>query len=636
MNFVILLGLVITAVTMAPVIVQLRQHPRGLSVLFFAEMWERFSYYGMRALLIFYLTQHFLFDDKTAAGRYGAYTTLVALLPLGAGIIADRLLGTRKAVAFGALLLVAGHLTMAMEGKPAQNILQWQGHSYAVQSQGRGSDRELRLSIDGGLYPFHSAPAGGLQIEGLPAGASVPAVLPKGQYAIEVVGRDALHANLLFLALSLIVVGVAFLRTAPLVAQLYGRSDPRRDGGFTLYYYSVNLGAFWAAIACGWLGETFGWWAGFGAAAAGMTAGYIGFILGKPLLEGKGEPPDPARLAKPVFGPVNREHLIYLGALAALAIPFLLMQGGAAVGGALSIVTVGALAYLGVYMARNCNGIERRRIGLALVLMLGSVVFWTLFEQAGSSLNLFADRNTDLNILSHPIQFQLGGHQLFIGSRDMLDAAQLAPDRVWWIDVTMTAAQTQSINPGFILIFAPVFAALWAWLGKRRSDPPSLLKFALALMQVGGGFLFLVWGAQFADPQFRVPLYFLVGAYLLHTTGELCLSPVGLSVVSKLSPPAIVATMLAMWSLSSSWARFIGGKIAAMAATETVGGEVTDPQASLHAALQVFTWIGLVGIGFGVVFLVLTPLLSRWAHESEPSPDEAAGAPVPLASTGGP
>ncbi len=622
MNFIILLGIVITAITMVPVVGQLRQHPRGLTILFFAEMWERFSYYGMRALLIFYLTQHFLFDDKTAASRYGAYTTLVALLPLGAGIIADRLLGTRKAVAFGALLLVAGHLTMALEGKPAQNVVQWQGQRYAVQSQGRARDRESHLSVGGVLYSFHAAPGGGLQIEGLPATAAIPAVLPKGQYTIEVVGRDALHANLLFLALSLIVVGVAFLRTAPLVAQLYGRNDPRRDGGFTLYYYSVNLGAFWAAIVCGWLGETLGWWAGFGAAAAGMTLGYIGFIVGKPLLDGKGEPPDPVRLAKPVFGPLNREHLIYLGALAALAGPFLLMQGGAAVGSALSVVTVLALAYLGVYMARHCNGVERRRIGLAVVLMLGAVVFWTLFEQAGSSLNLFADRNTDLNVLSRPLQVPLFGYQLFIGSRDMLAFAQLPPDRLWWIDTTMTAAQTQSINPGFILIFAPLFAALWAFLGKRRSDPPSLLKFAIALMQVGGGFLLLVWGAQFADAQFRVPLYFLVGAYLLHTTGELCLSPVGLSVVSRLSPPAIVATMLAMWSLSSSWARFIGGKIAALAATETVGGQVTDPENALHAAVRVFTWIGVAGIAFGVVFFALTPLLTKWAHEDEPSPDE--------------
>ncbi|MBV9539822.1 MAG: MFS transporter, partial [Alphaproteobacteria bacterium] len=171
--------------------------------------------------------------------------------------------------------------------------------------------------------------------------------------------------------------------------------------------------------------------------------------------------------------------------------------------------------------------------------------------------------------------------------------------------------------PGFILIGAPVFAALWAYLGRRHADPPPMFKFGIALLQVGAGFLFLVWGAQFADAAYRVPLYFLVGAYLLHTTGELCLSPVGLAVVSRLSPPALIATMLAMWSLSSSWARFIGGKIAALAASDTVGGQVLDSAAALHSALKVFTWIGAAGMAFGVVFLVVGPFLRRWGEDEE-------------------
>ena len=617
MSFIILLGALITALTMIPVIMQLREQPRGLIIIFFAETWERFSYYGMRALLIFYLTQHFLFDDKVAAGRYGAYTTLVALLPMVGGIIADRILGVRKAVAFGCLLLVAGHLTMAMEGRPAQNILTTQGHTYAVQTEGRASTRQVRLEVDGKLYAFKSKPDGGLDILGLPAGASIPARLSKADYQISVIGRDALHANLLFLALSLIVMGVAFLKTSPLVAQMYGRDDPRRAGGFTLFYYGVNLGAFWAGILCGWLGETIGWWAGFGAAAVGMLAGYLVFVLGKPMLDGVGEPPNPARLAEKVVGPINREHLIYAVALLGVGGVNLLMRQGAVVGGALSLVTIAALVYLGLYMARNCTPVERRRIGLAFVLMLGSVVFWTLFEQAGSSLSLFADRNTNLTILASPIQFSLFGHAIFFGSQAMLAAAHLTPDQVWWVDMTMTSAQTQSINPGFILIGAPIFAALWAFLGRRQADPPPMFKFGIALLQVGAGFLFLVWGAQFADAEYRLPLYFLVGAYLLHTTGELCLSPVGLAVVSRLSPAALVATMLAMWSLSSSWARFIGGRIAAMASSDTVGGQVLDPAAALHSALQVFTWIGAAGMAFGVVFLAIGPFIRRWGEDAD-------------------
>ena len=536
MSIVILLGVLITAITMVPVVAQLRGQPRGLAILFFTEMWERFSYYGMRALLIFYLTQHFLFDDKVAAGRYGAYTTLVALLPMVGGVIADRILGTRKAVAFGALLLVAGHLTMAIEGQPAQNLLTWHGKTYEVQTHGRASTREVRLLVDGQPRAFQSRPDGAIDIQGLPAGASLPAHMAKADYRITVVGRDALHANLLFLALSLIVMGVAFLKTTPLVAQLYERNDPRRDAGFTLFYYGVNLGAFWAGVMCGWLGETIGWWAGFGAAAAGMMAGYLVFVLGKPLLEGKGEPPDPVKLAKPVLGPINREHIIYVCAIVGVAGLSLLMGQSTVVGGALGLVTVAALSYLGLYMARRCTPVERRRIGLALVLMLGSVVFWTLFEQAGSSLSLFADRNTNLDMMTAPIQIPVLGHTLFLGSRAMLAAAHLPPGPVWWIDLAMTSAQTQSINPAFILIFAPIFSAVWAFLGRRGADPPAMFKFGIALLQVGAGFLFLVWGARFADPSFRLPLYFLVGAYLLHTTGELCLSPVGLSVVSRLSP----------------------------------------------------------------------------------------------------
>ena len=618
MNIIILLGALITAISMIPVVRQLRNHPRGLTILFFAEMWERFSYYGMRALLIFYLTQHFLFDDKDATSRYTAYTTLVSLLPMVGAVIADRILGLRKAIAFGALLLVAGHLTMAFEGAPAQSVLKWQGATYDFQSEGRGSTRAVHLLVAGKPYDFKSQANGDLKVENLPAGSAIPTILPKGAYEISVVGRDAFHADLLFLALSLIVMGVSFMRASPMVSKLYERDDPRRDAGFTLFYYGVNLGAFWAGVLCGWLGETWGGGAGFGAAAVGMSAGYLVFVLGKPLLDGKGESPDPVKLAKPILGPINREHLIYVGALlGVVAVSFLIRSSGV-VGGTLGLVTVVALSYLGLYMARNCTPMERGRIALAFVLMLGSMAFFTLFEQAGSSMNLFADRNTDLDLMAAPMTFPLLGHTLFLGSKAMLAAANLPAGQAWFIDMGLTASQTQSINPAFILILAPIFAAVWAFMGRRGVEPPVMVKFAIALMQVGAGFLFLVWGAQFADAQFKVPLFFLVGAYLLHTTGELCLSPVGLSAVSRLSPPAIVATLLAMWSLAGSWARFIGGKIAAMASSESVGGRVLDPHASLQAAVSVFTWIGIAGIGVGVVFLILAPLVRNWGIE----PDE--------------
>jgi POT family proton-dependent oligopeptide transporter len=298
MNIVIALGILVTLVTGIPVLIQLlRQHPKGLIILFFAEMWERFSYYGMRAILIFYLTQHFLFDPKTASSHYGSYTSLVYLLPLIGGFLADKYLGTRKAVAFGAILLVAGHLTMAIEGKPAVQTLTYAGQTYEFQAEGRGQDRVAKLVVAGKSYEVAATKAGEFEIKNLPADAPLPAVLAKSAYKLDVKDRDPTYLNIFWLALSLIIMGVGFLKPniSTIVGQLYPQGDPRRDPGFTLYYYGINLGSFWASILCGLLGVTVGWWAGFGLAGVGMLAGFVVFVLGKPLLQGKGEPPSPRR-----------------------------------------------------------------------------------------------------------------------------------------------------------------------------------------------------------------------------------------------------------------------------------------------------------------------------------------------------
>ncbi len=583
MDIVFIAGIVITLVTAIPVVLQLRTHPKGLVILFFAEMWERFSYYGMRGLLIFYLTQHFLFDDKTAQGQYGAYTSLVYLLPLVGGFLADRFLGARKAVAFGALLLVAGHLGMAFEGKPVTQVLTYQGAQYEFQVSGRGKDRDVKLKVGEASYAYGPSADGGLEIKGLPQGAALPAVLTKGSYELTTRDDTPVFKNVLFLALSLIIMGVGFLKAniSSLVGQLYRQGDPRRDPGFTLYYYGINLGSFWAGIACGWLGQNLGWNWGFGAAGVGMLAGFIVFVLGKPLLEGKGEPPDPVRLAKPVVGPISLEWLIYAGGLAGVAVVWFLVQRNAIVGYLLGVGSVVVLSYLTYFMATKCTKEERERIMLALVLVAGAVVFWTLFEQAGSSLNQFAERSTNLAI---------GFGQ------------------------SISPAQTQSFNPGFILLFAPVFSAIWAFLGTRRLDPNPAIKFGLGLTQVALGFFVLVVGAQFAGPDFKVPVIFLLLAYLLHTTGELCLSPVGLSQMTKLAPAAVISTVMATWFLASSWAQWIGGLIAQMTATETVAGQVLDPGKALATYVEVFKLIGFWGLGAGVLMLIASPILKKWAH----------------------
>jgi POT family proton-dependent oligopeptide transporter len=583
MDIVWLVGIVVTVATAVPVLLQLRGHPRGLFVLFFAEMWERFSYYGMRGLLIFYLTEQFLLDDKFSSGQYGAYTALVYLLPLIGGFAADQFLGTRKAIAFGALLLVAGHFTMAVEARPAVQTLSFAGQTYSFRAAGRMEARKVCLEVGPGCYPVSAATDGGMKIAGLPASAPLPQVLPKGGYQLGVAQRNSVFVGIFYLALSLIIMGVGFLKAniSSIVGQLYRQGDPRRDPGFTLYYYGINLGAFWAAILCGWLGTNIGWWAGFGAAGVGMLAGYLVFVLGKPLLEGHGEPPAPAQLKAPLLGPINAEWSLYLAGLAGVGVVWLIVQRFQLIGYMLGAGSLVVLGYLGWFMAAKCTRIERDRMILALILIAASVIFWTMFEQAGSSLNQFADRNTQLQ----------------------LTATQ-----------SITAPQIQSFNAGFILIGAPVFAALWAFLGRRRADPNPAIKFALGLMQVGLSFLIIVLGSRFADASFREPLVFLAMAYVVQTTGELCLSPVGLSQMTKLSPPLLLSTVMATWFLASSWAQWLGGFVAQLTAAETVAGQVLDPAKALATYVHVYAAAGWITFGLGVALAAASPFLKRLAH----------------------
>ena len=626
MNIVIIAGLIITLLTGIPVLMQiLKNHPKGLIILFFAEMWERFSYYGMRGILIFYLTQHFLFDDATAASTYGSYTSLVYLLPLVGGILADRYIGTRKAIAFGALLLVAGHSLMAYEGRPATETLTYAGAQYEVVSEGRGAAREVGIMVDGQRYGFTAAESGGLALTDLPAGSSLPPVMEPGTYEMSAT-RDNMGVNSFYLALSLIIMGVGFLKPniSTIVGQLYPQGDPRRDSGFTLYYYGINLGAFWAAVLCGFLGQTVGWWAGFGLAGVGMALGFVVFVLGKPLLQGNGEPPNPELIKRPVFGPLNREWLIYILAILGVAIVWFMVQRNALVGTVLGISTLLSLAAILWVIVGVCKTwAQRQRMMLALVLIFGAVVFFTLFEQAGTSLNLFADRNVDLTIAPTAMQF-LG---ITIGTPAQLDAAGITPSG-FWIDATITAAQVQSFNAGFILIFAPIFAAMWAWLASKKMDPNPTMKFGLGLVQVGLGFLVVVWAASsgMVSPTFQMPLMILALLYMLHTTGELFLSPVGLSEITKLSMPSVVSFMMAVWFLASSIAQFVGGKIAGLMGTETVGGQVLDPAGALATSLAGFDTLGKWGVGIGVAFILISFLIKGWSHGANdagnhPGPD---------------
>jgi len=611
MDIVVLLGIVITAITGIPVIMQLRKHPKGMHIIFFTEMWERFSYYGMRTILFAYMTQHFLFGDKAASGQYGAYTSLVYLLPLIGGMLADRWLGTKKAVAYGALLLVAGHMTMAIEQAPARNVMTFQGQQYQIAAEGRQDQRRAWVVVDGQRYEFGPA-ENGMEIKGLPANSPLPNIVPVDNpdtpvvegYTMSVEGQQPIYLNFFFLALSLIIMGVGFLKAnlATQVGQLYTKDDPRRDGGFSLYYYGINLGAFWAQVLCALVGASVGWWAGFGLAGIGMLFGWIVFVRGrllfftpgpKQLPDELGAPPNRELLKKPVLGPLNREWLIYLGGLLGVGVVWYLVQREQVVNWSLLIASIAVLAFFIFYMATKCTLAETGKLILALILVLGSVVFFTLFELAGSALAQFSERSS---------QLEMGGYNI-------------------------TSGQTQSFNGAFILIFAPIFAAMWTWLGRHKKDPGDAFKFALGIGQVGAGFLVIVWGAQFADANFKVPLIFLVLLYLLHTTGELFLSPVGLSAMTKLAPVPIAATMMATWYLGSSAAQALSAQISALTAQETVGGQVLNPELALKTYVDVFSTIGWWGVGIGVALGIASPFLNKLAHLGEKKTPDSAPAP---------
>ncbi len=557
-------------------------HPRGLVILFLTEMWERFSYYGMRALLVLYLTQHFLFGPKEAQGIYAAYAALVYLMPVVGGMIADKYLGSRKAVVIGAVLLVFGHFMMAFEGNGGRENLTVGGTTYELQVEGRDQDRKIFAVNGDDRTQIRITPEGVVNLEAADGaatatGTALPALTPTGGYQLETIRDTGFGEPMLFFALSLIIVGVGFLKAniSTVVGHLYEDNDPRRDAGFTIFYVGINLGSFLATAACSYLGIKYGWAYGFGLAGIGMALGLVTFLLGQSWLEGRGSPPNPEMLkTRKVLG-LPFEAIFWIGGLVAVFPTWLLMTRNEIILTALPwLAGVIFLAVVG-YTLFKLAGAERTRMLVALTLIFFSVLFWALFEQAGSSLTLFADQSTAM------------------------------PS---WFNAPMT----QMFNPGYIVLFGPVLAALWVWLGKRNLEPSTPIKFSMALVLVGAGFLLLTYAANnFANVDFRVPLMFLALTYLLHTLGELCLSPVGLSMITKLSVDRVVGLMMGVWFLSSSVAHIAAGFIAQATSSETVAGVVTDPAQALKTYGDIFGTIGWTGVAVGVVLLVLSPVLKK-------------------------
>ena len=500
-------------------------HPRGLVICFLTEMWERFSYYGMRALLIFYLTQHFLFSDEIAAGIYGAYISLVYITPVIGGIVADRYLGPAKAVVLGAILLVAGHMGMAIEGSQAVEVMV-QGETF--------------------------------------------------------VQRDPFYLQVFYLSLALIIMGVGFLKAniSTMVGSLYERTDPRRDGAFTLFYMGINLGSFFGAIVCGFLLQYYGFSFGFGAAGIGMLFGLLVFLRGQHYFGDLAKPKYPELLTQQVLPGINREWLIYGLTLLGVLVCWQLMQYRTVVGGLLGASLVIMTMAVVAYAFMKCEPHDRNRMLVCLVPMSYQIIFWSLFEQTGSSLNLMTDRNVDREIMG----------------------------------LTIPAAAFQSVNAFFIITLAPLFNMMWLYLARRGWEPSTPMKFALSLIQLGLGFLFLVYGASLASEPTQVAVIWIILLYLLHTTGELCISPVGLSMTTKLSVPRVVGMMMGCWFLASAAGNYVSGTIAAMTGSDTVGGEVADPAAALASYMDVYSTAGWYSIGAGVAAILLVPLLKHFMH----------------------
>jgi len=514
--------------------VSLFGHPVGLYVCFFTEMWERFSFYGMKALLLLYVTKYHLFSDDQGYNMLGAYGGLVYAIPVIGGLLADRYLGMRKAVVFGGILLVIGHLGMAWEGTQAQ-------------------------LVDG------------------------------------VVTQDKFALGIFYLSLSLIIMGVGFLKPniSTIVGRLYPENDPRTESGFTIFYAGINLGAFVSALLCAYLGEVYGWRYGFGAAGIGMVLGLAVFLWGQKYLHGHAEPNDPEMLRERVAGPLTREHLIYLGTLGGIAIVWLLIQSHSIfvqlipnvfepTPVVLAMHLVSACLLFGIFrfMFTACTPVEREQMFAVLGFILFGLVFFTLYEQTYGSWMLFSDRVMNRHAFG-------------------LD----------W-----TAGQLSSLGALFILVLTPVFAWLWPTLDKKGLNPSKTVKSGLGLIFAGLAFLVLVWSVRNPEANGMTGLWYFVLAYFVLEIGEMMLSPIGLSAVTQLSVKRVVSLMMGAWFLGTSYSEILAaglGKLSSLEIREDEVLDVSEALAKYESLFMLSAWIGLIA---GVVVLVISPLMRRLMH----------------------
>lgn len=568
-------------------------HPKGVYVCFFTEMWERFSFYGMKALLLLYLTKYHLFGDKAGLDLLGAYGGLVYCIPVFGGLLADRWLGMRKAVVFGGVLLVLGHLGMAFEGHEATRV-------------------------------------GG-----------------------EVVRDDGALA-ITYLSLALIIMGVGFLKPniSTIVGKLYPENDPRRDSGFSLFYAGINLGSLFASLVCGFLGEAYGWKYGFGAAGIGMLAGLAMFLWGQRYLHGHAEPPRPAALRERVAG-LPREWLIYaiaiVGVLPVAALMWAAANGAFALGGELSlalmlmiVVLAGVLLWFAWFTGSQCTPVQRQQMVALMALIFMALVFFTLYEQTYGSWVTFTDRllTKDLvpalvvregtplpwsiaSLLLAPLGFVLA---VRLSERN---AASNAPRVLFAVIVAamlvllvrdclvlpQTAGSLTYLGALFLVLLAPLFAALWAWLDRRGLDPAKPLKSPFGLVFGALSFVPLALAAQHVGATGQMAsVWWLVLAYLILEIGEMCLSPVGLSAVTQLAAPRVVSLMMGTWFLATAFSETLAALFGKLAAIDVPEGEAMNLAEAAARYEHLFWLLMWIGLGCALLALLASPLLKRMMH----------------------
>ncbi|MBK0403468.1 peptide MFS transporter [Adhaeribacter sp. BT258] len=474
-------------------------HPKQLYMLFFAEMWERFSFYGMKALLLAYMVTQLKFDEPKGYAILGSYAALVYTMPMFGGMMSDRFLGAKKAIMFGGILMTIGHLVLAVPED----------------------------------WSF-------------------------------------------FYGMAFIICGNGFFKPniSSLVGTLYADNDPRKDSAFSIFYMGINIGAALGGLLCGYVGQQINWHYGFGLAGIFMVLGLTVFWLGKKSLK-EGYPPDAAALKKPVFAGISKEVVIYGATLLLIPVIVALFHRYHLMDFIMFGLGALSLGYI-LYTAFQLESVPRYKLFAALVMIVFSTLFWAFYEQNAGALNLFAMRNVDMHVFGTELP---------------------------------ALAVNNFLPPAWVIVLSFFFAWLWPALNKKGLEPGTPLKFGISFLFLGLGFYVFYWACQSAEGGL-ISLAMFVAGYFFIICGELCISPIGLSMITKLSPVRIGAMMMGIWFFASAIGEFLAGKIGAlMSVPENV---VDKPALSLPYYADILSQIGMYSIGFGVLLILCVPLIKKW------------------------